>query len=206
MSKGGLFAKVAHFERQFEHALDAPKPVPRTAPPAPVPPARAEPAALRTAALRSARPKPLVTVQIPPKAQATRTAPDPAGAAFGSASRLSPAGAKPVSLTAKALKTTLVLDAAMVAAIDLVDGQPAPPFVIAAGGRKVKAQVSAKGLRKVLGVIGEHGPDHVAVILQGKLTEGDVLAEAGLVAQVRSERTPPCPPLAQVQSPSSQSG
>jgi hypothetical protein len=157
---------VAFAERQFEQALE-PKPKLRpVSAPSSTPRATVEPAALRTAALRAEakaarpKPKPLVTVVIPPNA---------------------------VSLTARALKVTLVLDAAQVGQIDLRDGQTTTPFIIEVAGREVRAQVSPKGLRKALGIIGQHGPDHVAVILQGKLGPSDVLAEAGLVAQVRAQ-------------------
>lgn len=171
------FAKLARAEALFERAVEAPKaspggrgpPRPRTPPPPPSAPVTFEPAALRTAAIRAARPKPLVTVQIPPKAQAIRIAPDPAGA---------------VKLTARALKVSVTLDPAQVAAIPLRDNAPAPPFVVAVDGRRLRSQVTAKSLRKVLAMIAEHGPATV-VTLQGKLAEGDVIAEAGLVAQVR---------------------
>jgi hypothetical protein len=179
------FAKLAHAERVFEHAVEPPKPPARTAPwPSSPPPARVAPTALKTAALRAERLGQSPAARPKPKAPVT---------VFIATKPASGAGAEPVTLTAKALKVTLVLDAAQVAAIDLADGQPAPPFSVgiasangAVDGRKVTAQVNAKSLRKVIAAIGQHGPDHVAVILQGKLIEGDILAEAGLVAQVKA--------------------
>ena len=121
------------------------------------------PAALRTAAIRRARRKPLVTVHIPPRDGT-------------------------VTLQAKALKVTLVLNVAAVAAITLPQGASAPPFVIEVGGRRVRAQVSAKNLRKALATIAEHGVDETVVILQGKLAAGDEIVEAGFVATVRKSK------------------
>ena len=43
--------------------------------------------------------------------------------------------------------------------------------------------MNPKTLRRVLKTISEHGPEKVAVILQGKLEAGDVVAEAGITAQ-----------------------
>ena len=37
-------------------------------------------------------------------------------------------------------------------------------------------------------MIAEHGTDGVAALLQGKLGQGDVLLEAGLVCQVKIQR------------------
>jgi hypothetical protein len=194
MNRGRLFAQIEHIERVHSHGLSRPQRAPSTpaagpsSPPAPAPrltpKARAEqlfrprpaseqtltasPAAIATAAKRAKSTRP-PTVVMPP-------AHDPAVA---------------VRLNAKALKVTLVLDAAMVAMIELKNGAPAPPFVIDVGDRKERAQVSAKELRKVLATIAEQGADQVAVILQGKLVAGDVLAEAGLVAQVKTPKGPP---------------
>jgi ribosomal protein S3 len=48
--------------------------------------------------------------------------------------------------------------------------------------RRVSAELNAKSVRRVLATIAEHGPDGVAVIVQGKLV-GDSISEAGIVAQ-----------------------
>jgi len=178
MNRGRLFATIEHVEHVHAHALERPKrpsPAPGrpSAPPGLTPRARAEqlfrpvltatPAALATAAKRARRTQPS-TVVLPP-------ARDPKGA---------------VKLTAKALKVMLVLDPVVFGKIELLRGASAPPFVIDVGDRKVRAQISAKSLRKALALIAEHGADKVAVIVQGKLETGDVIAEAGLVAQVKS--------------------
>ena len=57
--------------------------------------------------------------------------------------------------------------------------------------RRVSVDLNAKSVRKVLATIGEHGPDGVAVIVQGKLMAGDVLAEAGIVANPKAPKEQP---------------
>ncbi len=88
------------------------------------------------------------------------------------------------TLTTRALKCTVLLDPAELEAITLVDGIPRVRLTIrVADGRTVTADVAAKAARKARVVIAEHGAAGVAVLLQGKLGNGDVLLEAGLVAQ-----------------------
>ena len=52
------------------------------------------------------------------------------------------------------------------------------------------ASVNAKSVRKAAATVAEHGPDMVAVILQGTLMLDNTLAEAGLVAQVKTPKPP----------------
>jgi hypothetical protein len=85
-------------------------------------------------------------------------------------------------LIAKAIKATLVLNPAEVAAMRVPEGQRVV-LTIDADGRKVSADIACKSLRKAIAAIAEHGVEGCAVILQGKLRPGDVLAEAGLVVQ-----------------------
>jgi hypothetical protein len=56
--------------------------------------------------------------------------------------------------------------------------------------RTISADIASKSLRKARAAIAEHGTDGVALILQGKLTSGDVLIEAGLVAQPKVPKPP----------------
>ena len=87
-------------------------------------------------------------------------------------------------LAARALKATLVLNTAEIAALpDPPNGVPRATLKIEVDGRTVAADVNAKALRKAKAVITQHGVDNVSIILQGKLAAGDVLADAGLVAQ-----------------------
>ena len=62
-------------------------------------------------------------------------------------------------------------------------------------GRVVSAEIAGKSLRKAKAAIAEHGAANVATIVQGKLVAGDVVVEAGLVAQLKAPKaaTPPLP-------------
>src|SRR4051812_43355676 len=91
-------------------------------------------------------------------------------------------------LGAKALKVTLVLDPNEIAQIGNLDGAPPQRFEVRVAGRCVTGELRAKGLRRAQALIAEHGADKVAVIVQGKLEEGDVLGEAGIVAQVKGAK------------------
>jgi hypothetical protein len=91
------------------------------------------------------------------------------------------------TLNARILKCTVVLDAIEVNAIAADVGSPRVPLHIVVDGRTVTADITAKSVRKVQAVIREHGPEAVAVLLQGKLGKGDVLLEAGLAGQVKAK-------------------
>ena len=87
----------------------------------------------------------------------------------------------PMNLNAKAIKVTLVLTPAEVAAIQLPPGGRTV-LTIVVDGHKLSADVAVKSLRKAQTVIAEHGPEGTATIIQGKLV-GNSVTEAGLVAQ-----------------------
>jgi hypothetical protein len=53
------------------------------------------------------------------------------------------------------------------------------------------AVLNPKSLRKAVSTIREHGIENVAVVLQCKLEAGDVLAEAGLAAQIKTPKPKP---------------
>ena len=89
--------------------------------------------------------------------------------------------AQPI-LNSRALKCTVVLDPAEVAQIVAPDGKPRVVIDIRLPDRRVSVDLNAKSVRKVLATISEHGPDGVAVIVQGKLV-GDTITEAGIMAQ-----------------------
>jgi hypothetical protein len=92
-------------------------------------------------------------------------------------------------LVGKAIKASVLLDPAAVAALNLPTGQSRVVLRISAGGRVLTADVACKSVRKVMTTITEAGPDSVAVIIQGKL-EGDALTEAGIVAQIKAPKPP----------------
>jgi hypothetical protein len=90
---------------------------------------------------------------------------------------------EPGVLAASRLKVTVVLTAAEVLTIPAPEGKPRTALRIALPTRTLVADIAAKSLRKTQTVIRENGADNVAVILQGHLITGDVVAEAGLTAQ-----------------------
>jgi hypothetical protein len=95
-------------------------------------------------------------------------------------------------LSARALKCTVLLDPAEIESLSLVEGRSRVELNIrTADGRIVSADIAAKAVRKAQAVITEHGTDGVAALLQGKLGKGDVLLEAGLVAQVKVPKPAP---------------
>src|SRR5690242_14373689 len=91
------------------------------------------------------------------------------------------------AVTARAIKITVVLDPAQVAEalapFEQASGRV--PLEVTVEGRTLRCDFAAKAVRKALGAIREHGPGGVAVLVQGKLTADDSIAEAGLVAQPR---------------------
>jgi hypothetical protein len=84
-------------------------------------------------------------------------------------------------LNARVLKCTIVLDPAEVAQIVAPDGKSRTVIAIRLPDRRVTADLNAKSIRKVVAAIREHGPEGVAVIIQGKLL-GDAITEAGTEA------------------------
>ena len=67
------------------------------------------------------------------------------------------------------------------------------PIVVMIDSRRVRAELSAKSVRRAATTVAELGPDAVAVILQGRLEPGDVIAEAGFTAQPKGPKPPPPP-------------
>jgi hypothetical protein len=96
----------------------------------------------------------------------------------------------PIAMAAKAIKVTLVLDPAVVATMPPpANGTARVTLRIAASGRTLKADVAAKALGRCIETIRQAGPEAVACIVQGKLEAGDVLSEAGLVAQLKAPKS-----------------
>jgi hypothetical protein len=85
-------------------------------------------------------------------------------------------------LNARALKCTVVLDPAEVAQLVAPDGKPRVVIDIRLPDRRLSADLNAKSVRRTIATIGEHGPDGVTVVVQGKLV-GDTISEAGIMAQ-----------------------
>ena len=90
-------------------------------------------------------------------------------------------------LSAKALKATIVVDPALLAGLAVPNGQPRVAFTIDVSGRAITGEFNAKSLRRVITAIAEHGAENVVVVAQGRLA-GDVLEEAGIVAQPKAAK------------------
>jgi hypothetical protein len=84
------------------------------------------------------------------------------------------------------MKVTVVLDPAELAQIVAPDGKPRTVIAIRLPDRRVSVDLNAKSVRRAVAAIGEHGPDGIAVIIQGKLV-GDAITEAGIVAQPKAK-------------------
>jgi hypothetical protein len=92
------------------------------------------------------------------------------------------------ALTAKRLKITMVLDAAELLAIAAPVGTSRLDLKVNLPDRSLVASIAAKSLRKAQSTIAEHGAGNVALVLQGHLVGGNIIAEAGLVAQIKLPR------------------
>jgi hypothetical protein len=100
-----------------------------------------------------------------------------------------PKGRAPrLELTAKAIKLTLVVDGAAFADFRAPNGPDRVRFRLQAGTRRLAGELNPKTVRKVIATIAEHGPEAVAVVIQGKLGDGDVVEEAGITVQVKGSK------------------
>jgi len=99
-----------------------------------------------------------------------------------------------LNVSARKLKVTMVLDAApFVALSPIKDNAPSRTLLsVEVAGHKLRADVATRSLRRTMAAIGEHGPDGVALVLQGSLVS-DTIQEAGLAAMPKAkpaEQTP----------------
>jgi hypothetical protein len=99
----------------------------------------------------------------------------------------------PLSTTARKLKVMLVIDPAPFIALGwIADGAASRTAItVDAGGRRIAADIATKAVRKAVAAIAEHGAEGVALLLQGNLLADDVLADAGLMAQVKVPKAEP---------------
>jgi len=96
----------------------------------------------------------------------------------------------PDTLGAKRLKVSVTLAAVELLAIACTEGVPRVTLRIRLPDRLVTAEVAAKSLRKAQTAIRNAGPDNIAVLLQGNLVAGDVIAAVGLTAQPKAAKAP----------------
>jgi hypothetical protein len=90
-----------------------------------------------------------------------------------------------LTITARALKVTVPLDAAEIAALPAPDGQARGQLsIVACEGKVYAADIATKSLRKAKATIAASGVTNVFVLVQGKL-RGNEIVECGLVAQMK---------------------
>jgi hypothetical protein len=94
----------------------------------------------------------------------------------------------PAILQGKAIKATIPLDPARLLDLRIGQGDVRTVLTIDAGGRRVTADLASKSIRKAQATIREHGVDGTFCAIQAKLAAGDVLTEAGLLAQVKAPK------------------
>jgi hypothetical protein len=119
-----------------------------------------------------------------------RAAPRAAPAANIAKPILDPVATAGLRMTARALKVTAVVDPAALAAFHVPNGSQRSPFVISIGEHQVVGEFNSKTLRRCLAAVRDAGPENVAVVVSGKIV-GDRLEEAGILAQPRTNRSPP---------------
>ena len=93
-----------------------------------------------------------------------------------------------LTVTARALKVTAVLDAAVVATLPAPEGQARSKLIINCERKNYTADIATKSLRKVKATIAANGVENVFVMVQGKLKNNEI-AECGIVAQVKVAKT-----------------
>jgi hypothetical protein len=91
-----------------------------------------------------------------------------------------------LTLTARALKITIPLDAAEIARLRAPD-ETRVLLAINCEGKTYTADITTKSLRKAKGVISANRAENVFAMVQGKL-RGNEIIECGLVAQVKTPK------------------
>jgi hypothetical protein len=95
-------------------------------------------------------------------------------------------------LSATRLKVSRPLNAAELLAVPTPEGRPRVTLRIGLPGRFVTGEIAAKSLRKAQTAIREARVHNITLVLQGRLTAGDTIAEAGLFRAPRAVKpTPP---------------
>ena len=92
-----------------------------------------------------------------------------------------------LTITARAIKITVPLDPAEIAALPSSHGQERVKLVIACEGKLYSADIATKSLRKAKSTISASGAENVFAMVQVKL-KGNEIVECGLVAQVKTPK------------------
>jgi hypothetical protein len=93
-----------------------------------------------------------------------------------------------LTLSARALKITVPLDAAEVKALPDPGGQERCQLAITCDGRVYVAEVAVKAVRKAKATVAANGAENVFAMVQGKLKGSSEIVECGLVAQVKAPK------------------
>ena len=93
-----------------------------------------------------------------------------------------------LTVTARALKVTVPLDAAEIAALPVPGGQERCQLAIACEGKVYTADIATKSLRKAKSTISANGAANVFAMVQGKLRNNGIV-ECGIVAQLKVPKT-----------------
>ena len=96
-----------------------------------------------------------------------------------------------LELESRALKASVVLDPAALVGVEVPNGLSKVTLRVAVPGKTIVAEVNAKSLRRTVAAIAAAGPNGVAVVLQGKLEEGNMLTKAGIAAPPKTPKPPP---------------
>jgi hypothetical protein len=97
-----------------------------------------------------------------------------------------------LTLSARALKITIPLDAMEVRTLPDPGGQARCQLAITCEGKVYTVDIATKALRKAKSTIAANGVENVFAMVQGKL-KGNEITECGLVAQVKTPK--PAPPV-----------
>jgi hypothetical protein len=96
----------------------------------------------------------------------------------------------PHVVSSKAMKVTVILAAEAIVDLVVPEGRPRLSLTITVDDRRYVADLAAKSVRRAIAAIREHGPDGVAVVLQGKLGANNAIQDAGISAQLKAPRQP----------------
>ena len=92
-----------------------------------------------------------------------------------------------LTLSARAIKTTVPLDAMEVRSLPDPGGQARCQLAITFDGKVYTADIATRALRKAKSTIAASGVENVFAMVQGKL-KGNEIIECGLVAQVKTPK------------------
>ena len=92
-----------------------------------------------------------------------------------------------LTLSARALKITIPLDAMEVRTLPDPGGQARCLLAITCDGKVYTADIATKSLRKARATIAANGAENVFAMVQGKL-KGNEIVDCGLVAQVKTPK------------------